>query len=205
MIVSGCLRYTPEQAPPISYYLDSSKDLKMIGRTALVELENDVVVHPISSDLTDAIFQEIQKQQLFGMTKIDRDDPALRILKLEMNSRFTPDQLIQIRKKLKADAVLVGEITGYQPYPHMSLSLRLRMIDLMDGKLLWAMEQTWNTTDKTTQDRICEYYNPKRLVLHEENLGGQLGIVSSLKFFKFVAHEVTETLLLKEEEEEIYL
>ena len=194
ILLSGCGRYIAYEPTPSSYYLNSSKDLKTIGRTALVELVNKSAVPQVSSDVTEALFQEIQKEQIFGLTKIRQNDPAWRRLQLDIDTSYTFDELLEIRKALKCDAILIGTITGFEPYPHMALGLRLRLFDLSDGRLIWGLEQVWDTTDKETQERIEAYYNPKKFMIRSESLSGQLGSVSSIKFFKFVAHEVTETL-----------
>jgi hypothetical protein len=194
IVLSGCARYVTNESAPNSYYLNPSKDLKRVGRVALVELKNNSSVHQISPKMTDSLFQEIQKRQIFGLTRIWQDDPAWRGLQLESGMNYTYEELAQMRKALKSDAVLTGTITSFEPHPHMAVGLRLQLIDLTDGQLVWAMEQVWDTTDKTIQKRIEYYYNPRQLIFYDENLSGQLGSVSSLKFFKFVSYEITETL-----------
>ena len=98
-----------------------------------------------------------------------------------------------MRDGLNCNALLAGTVTSYQPYPHLSIGLRLKLIDLADGQLLWAFEQIWDTTDKTTEKRIKEYFQTQIISgitpLHE-----QLVVVSSLKFVKFVAYEVAKTM-----------
>jgi len=193
--LSGCARQTASpNSPPSSYYRNPTKDLKRVGRTALVELTDVSDAHRVSPEITEAMFQEIQKKQIWGLTKVRQDDPIWRSLQLDMDLHYKLEDLSQIRKTLRCDAILVGTITGFEPYPHMAISLRLRLIDLADGQLLWAMEQVWDTTDKKTRDRIEAYYSPGRLFFQDKNLAGQLGSVSSLKFFKFVAYEIAETL-----------
>jgi len=194
ILFSGCMRYVASESNPHSYYLNSAKNIKQIGRVALVELKNNSPVHHISSNVTESLYQEFEKKQIFGLTKVRQDDPIWRSLQLDVGMSYTPDEITQIQKALKSDAILVGTITGFEPYPHMAIGLRLQLIDLSDGRLIWAMEQIWDTTDKATRDRIEAYYNPKRLIFNDENLSGQLGSVSSLKFFKFVSYEVTQTL-----------
>lgn len=194
ILLSGCVRYVMNESAPNSYYLNPSKNLKRVGRVALVELKNNSSVHQISPEITDSLFQELQKRQIFGVTRIRQDDPAWRSLQLESGMDYTFEELAQIRKTLKSDAIFMGKITSFEPYPHMAVGLRLQLIDLADGQLIWALEQVWDTTDKTIQSRIESYYNPRRLILDDENLSGQLGSVSSLKFFKFVSYEITETL-----------
>lgn len=194
VLLSGCVRYMTPEAAPHHFYLNPEKDLHKIGRVALIELTNNSTVHQISTNVTEALFQEIQKRQIFGLTKVMQDNPSWRGLQLNVDMNYSYEELAQIQKTLKCDAVLTGTITGFEPYPHMSIGLRLRLIDLSDGRLIWAMEQVWDTTDKATQDRIEAYFSPQWLLGNDENLNGQLGVISSLKFFKFVAYEITETL-----------
>ena len=91
---------------------------------------------------------------------------------------------------------MTGTITVYKPYPHMVVGLRLRIIDLNDGELLWALEQIWDATDKTTQKQIEQYYSGRSLLpkFKKNDLEERLGAISSVKFIKFVAHEVGETM-----------
>ncbi len=194
ILVPGCIRYPVQETPSHSYYLNPAKDINQIGRVALIDLNNSSTVHHISENVTDALYQEMQKKQIFGLIRIQQDNPAWRVMQLDPDSNYTLEQIALMRKTLKCDGVLTGTITVYEPYPHLTLGLRLRLVDLTDGQLLWAIEQVWDTTDKSTRDRIEAYYTPKKIILNDENLSGQLGSVSSLKFFKFVAHEITDTL-----------
>lgn len=194
VILSGCARQTFDKPATNSFYLNPAKDLKRLGRVVMVEPANYCTAHHITPDVTDALFQEIQKKQIFSLTKIRQNDPSWRSLQLDTDSNFRLEELSQIRKTVQCDAILVGTIVAFEPYPHMAISLRLRLIDLSDGRLLWAIEQVWDTTDKAVQDRIKGFYSPKRLLVGNKSLSGQLGSVSSLMFFKFVAYEVAATM-----------
>ena len=194
IFLSGCIRYPIQEAPSQSYYLNPAKNINPIGRVALIEMANHSSVHHISESVTESLYQEIQKEQIFSLIRIPPDNDTWRVLQLQTDDNYTLEQVALMRKTLKCDALLAGTITVYEPYPHLMLGLRLRLIDLSDGQLIWAIEQVWDTTDKSTRNRIEAYYTPKRLMLKEENLSGQLGSVSSLKFFKFVAHEISQTL-----------
>ena len=147
---SGCIRYPVQQTPSHSYYLNPAKNINKTGRVALIDLNNSSPVHQISENVTETLYQEIQKKQIFGLNRIRQDDPAWRALELVPDSYYSLEQVALMRQTLKCDAVLTGTITVYEPYPHMSLGLRLRLVDLSDGQLLWAIEQIWDTTDKST-------------------------------------------------------
>ena len=193
VLFSGCGLYEPHTPPAGYYYLNPNKDLDAVGRTALIELSNDSSVPQSSTQATEALYQALQKKQVFGLAIVRQNDPAWRSFQLDLNSEYTLEQLSVMRKTLNCDALLVGALTEFKPYPHMAIGLRLKLIDLTDGELLWALEQVWDTTDKATEERIMDYYSDHN-ILESATLQGRLGTVSSLMFTKFVAHETAETL-----------
>jgi len=179
-----------------SYYINPHKNLRTIGRVALVELDNNSGYPNISADLTGALFAAIQKQHLFGVTIIHQDDPDWRGLQDNLDSLQALKKLLAMRDTLNCNALLVGTITQYQPYPRMVLGLRLKMHDLTDGQLLWGLEQVWDSADGNIQKRIKDYFKSEQrsgLAPVQE----QLIMISSLQFGKFIAFEVAETLNLE--------
>ena len=196
LLLSGCGVYTPPVHTTINYYLNPEKELSLVGRVAIIELNNNSNYPQITTDVTDSLFQAMQKKQLFGISIIRQTDPAWRSLQLDAGATYTTEQLLAIRKTLKCDAVLLGDITGYQPFPHMTIALRLKLIDLKDGQLIWALEQVWDSTDKITESRIKKYYE-NQLQAGLPGLQRQLMEVSPIEFMKFVAFEAAETLPAK--------
>jgi hypothetical protein len=206
VLLSAC-QFQRVSAPlPDYYYLNQDKDLSTVGRTALVELDNKSSYPQISTDVTEVLFQALQKKQPFGLAVVRRNNPAWRSLQLDLNSgyqtqnsalavppTYTLDQLIAIRKTLKCDAVLIGTISQFKPYPHMTIGLRLKLVDLRDGQLLWALEQIWDNSDKTTEYRIKDYFQYQKRSGFAP-LREQLVTISPLEFIKFVAYEVAETI-----------
>ncbi|MFC1676872.1 hypothetical protein ACFL3G_07415 [Planctomycetota bacterium] len=191
----GCNSY--ESATTSDYFYNNpEKDISAIGRVVLVELENDSSYPEIPAKVTKALYQSLQKKHLFGMTVLWQNEKPWRDIQVEPNATFTLEQLSAMRKRLKCNAIMTGTVTEYKPYPHMVTALRLRLIDLDDGELIWALEQIWDTTDKTTQKQIDQYYSGQHLLpnFKKTALKERLGAISSLKFIKFVAYEVGETV-----------
>jgi len=181
-LVSGChVIYKPTSHEPDYYYLNPQKNLPTVGKVVLIEIDNDSTYPYISADVTEALFQALQKKQVFSVETISQSNPQWRSLQINTRAPYSLEQLGTMRKTLNCNAILTGAVTAYQPYPHMSIGLRLKLIDLSDGQLLWAFEQIWDTF----QEQIRSEITP----LHE-----QLVVVSSLKFVKFVAYEVAKTM-----------
>ena len=193
-LLSGCITYYRASAPAADYYyLNPNKSLTTVGRVDIVELDNNSSYPKVSTDVTEKLYQALQKKQIFGLTVVRQNEPSWRSLQLDLGSKYTLDQLSAIHETLKCDAVLLGTITEFRPYPHMTIGLRLKLIDLRDGQLLWALEQVWDCADKTTEYRIRDYFRSQKrsgyAPLHE-----QLAAVSPIEFIKFVSYEVAETL-----------
>ncbi|MHC4596496.1 MAG: hypothetical protein ACYS19_16335, partial [Planctomycetota bacterium] len=165
VLSSGCTIYGVfgDSAPAADYYyLNPDKRLATIGRVAIVELNNDSSYTQISTDITESLFQALQKKQVFGLTVVGQQDASWRSLQLDFDSTYTLEQIIAIRETLKCDGILIGTITEFRPYPHMAVGLRLKLLDLRDGQLLWALEQVWDNADKTTESRIKSYFKAQK-------------------------------------------
>jgi len=194
ILLSGCITYYSGSAPAADYYyINPNKSLSTIGRVAIVELDNNSSYPTISSDVIEKLYQALQKKQIFGLTVVRQSDSLWRSLQLDLNSQYTLDQISAIHETLKCDAILLGTITEFRPYPHMIIGLRLKLLDLRDGQLLWALEQVWDSADKTTEYRIKDYFRSQKRSGYAP-LQEQLASVSSLEFIKFVSYEVAETL-----------
>lgn len=193
VLLSGCITYYADSEPAADYYyINPNKSLSTIGRVAIVELNNDSTYPAVSNDVIEKLYQALQKKQVFGLTVVRQSDSLWRSLQLDLNSQYTLDQISAIHETLKCDAILIGTITEFRPYPHMIIGLRLKLLDLRDGQLLWALEQVWDSADKTTEKRIKNYFKSEKRAgfapLHEK-----LAAVSPIEFLKFIGYEVAGT------------
>ena len=93
---------------------------------------------------------------------------------------------------LGVDAILVGTVTSYKPYPHMAVGLKMKLIDLRDGRAVWAIEQVWDTADRVTEERIEKYFE-RQMRSGFSPLGEQLAVLSSINFIRFVTYDVAGT------------
>lgn len=192
VVLSGCRTHSASAPVSDYYYLNPNNKLTTIGRVAIVELDNDSSYPEISTDITGSLYQALQKRQVFGLTVIRQHDPSWRSLQLDRDSTYNLEKLSAIREALRCDGVLLGTVTEYRPYPHMAAGLRMKLLDLRDGQLQWALEQVWDSADKRTEKRIKSYFKSEKrsgfAPLHEK-----LAAVSPLEFIKFVSYEVAGT------------
>jgi hypothetical protein len=181
-----------------AYYLSPNKDLRRLGRVALVEMDSSSDSAEIGAAITDALFLEAQKKQVFGVMVVHRDEPTWHSLQENLDSLQALRQLAAVRAALGCNGLLVGTVTRYQPYPHMAVGLRLKLLDLTDGQLLWGLEQVWDSSDKSIQKRVKAYLKDQQRS-GQSPLREELVLVSPINFCKFAAYEVAGTFQREED------
>jgi hypothetical protein len=202
VVLAGCRDYKISQSEPAYSYLNPYRNLISIGRVAIIELDNNSAFPKISVDTTEAIFLALQKKQIFGLTLVRQDNADWSSLRIKPDSVHSLEQLFTIRETLKCNALLVGTVTQYEPYPHMVIGLRIRLLDLSNGQLLWAVEQVWDSADLATKRRIRHYFQ-NQIPWSAESLQEQMTVISPLEFVRFVAYETAETLQTGEKNDNI--
>jgi len=190
---AGCQHHKVAEKSSVNFYLASRQDLMALNRVVFVEVGQDNGYPQVASAATEALFQAVQSRQLFHMDVVARNDRTCRDLPMGLSETYTMQQLVAIREALKCDAVLFGAINHFQPHPRMQMGLYLRLLDLRKGKLLWAVDHVWDSTDKATQARIEDFFAHK-MGSGYDPVDWRLALVSPAMFERFVAYEVAWTL-----------
>jgi hypothetical protein len=163
-----------------------------IRSICLVEPHNNTNYPQISGQVTECLYQAIQKKHLFNLSVLRQTDPAWKNLPLLPDSIYTFEQLSAAHKMLGVDAVIVGAVTSYSPYPNMAIGIKLEMLDLRDARVCWTIDHVWDTADKTTESQLKKYFE-KQLRGDYSPLNEQLAVLSSLNFLKFVTYDIAGT------------
>jgi len=158
-ILSGCTIIRGPQAQETGhFYINPYADISSVGKAVVFELDNRTSYPKLSGTMTDDLCKALQKKHIFALNTLHRTDPQWRNLNLDVSNSYSLEELASIRQQLKTDAVLFGSLTRYEPFPHMLMSLHLKLIDLRSGKMLWAMEQVWDSSDKQLEQRMKQYF-----------------------------------------------
>lgn len=199
LIVAGCGSYEPKECPEtLGFYLSSPQDLARVRSVAFIELDSPLADEPRARQLSESVYEDLQKRNLFNVEFVTRDDFRCRQLPLDVNRPLDLRQMQQIRKALGCDAVVLGEMYHFQPYPRTRVAMQLRMIDLKNGKLVWGIKHTWDATDKDVNHRIHEYWEDE-VRKGFEPAQEELVQMSPRWFLKFVSWEAVGTLPCSED------
>jgi hypothetical protein len=189
----GCGCYVKPKQSPLAgaYYRSPDTQLADVSRVALVALDSKSEYADISDDVSESLYIALQRKQRFGITTVAQSDPLWRGLLLEPDGSYVPEELVRMRQALRCDAVLSGMVTEYKPFPHLTLGLRLSLVDLNDGHLIWGIEHVWDTEDVNSDLRISYYL---KTMPGKKSLEAEILRMSPSEFINFVAFEVSETI-----------
>jgi len=190
VLLAGC---GAEPEIRLGYYVAPRRDLVALRRVVLLPLANETDQPGAELGLSEELFRAVQGSRLFHVCPVRAEDPGAAGLPAVGSGPFTLQDLARLRRALGADAVLAGALTRWQPYPRMQTGLYLRLVDLRDGRVLWAVDHVWDATNEHTQRRVRRFFE-RNMGTGTAPFGWELGTVSPRAFQKFVAHEVVETL-----------
>ncbi len=196
IVFGGCsvLDYIqPVELPHGHFYLNPYGDIASISRVVLLELENQSTHPDLADQMTMALSDGLSKKHLFSVRTVSRSDELWTALDLDNITAYSYEDLAMIRENLRADAVVFGTIKRYASYPHMQMAVHLKMVNVRNGELVWAIEEVWDSTDKNVELRMKRYFSTVMRTGYQP-LNWELLITSPRAFNKFVVYEVVSTL-----------
>jgi len=191
LLSAGCGE--EQAAAPLRYYISSPQEVMAVRRIVFIALEHNEHYPRIAGNMTESLYQSLQRKDLFHVELVQRTDPVCEGLPISLDGGFTMNELAEIRQRLKCDAVLFGKITHFQQYPVMKIGLYLQLVDLRKGKAIWSIDHTWDSTNKDAEASLKRYFQ-KELRGAYAPVNWEMAIMSPLLYQKYVAWEATETL-----------
>jgi hypothetical protein len=193
MLTAGCLSAERAEPSPVPAYLDMAALQAKARRVLLVPLANEATGPTASVGMTSALLENLQGRRLFQLvletSPVNPDGSPL----INGSRPLSFKDMAQIRRQTDCNAILLGAITSFSAYPNLKIGLHLRLVDLRDSRILWSVQQLWDSSDKTTQQRIERYFRNKLGDAYDP-IRWRLAMVSPATFEEFVAYEVAQTL-----------
>lgn len=173
------------QGPPITHFIKPFD----FNHVVLVDLVAEEGSEEHARDMTRALAKALRGRRLFRVEAMERTNPALRDLALDKRTMLTLDEVRAMREQLQTDAILFGAVTQCNVHPRMEVGLYLRLLDLQNGEVVWAVDHTWDTTDKLTEERMKTFFEDQMRADYSP-ADWRLVRMSPLTFQKFIAYEI---------------
>jgi hypothetical protein len=178
--------------PPVTSYLSSPAELHRINRVAFLELQDEALRPKVAQEVTEEVFRALQDRRIFRVELVRATDSRYPST-ARPGARFSISELKQLRETLDCDAILTGSLSSFQQHPRMQIGLRLTLLSVRDGRVVWSVDSVWDTRDREVEKRIEDYFEHEMASKYEP-VEWRFGTVSASAFEKFVAYEVAQTL-----------
>lgn len=192
-LAGGCGPKPQAPEPTIPCYLESPGALMGIARAVLVEPPSDPSTAVVARDVAQALARTIAARQIFQVDLALPGEIGLDIAALDGRRTVTLEQMKTIRDTLQCDVVILTAMTEFHAYPRMRMGLRMQMLDLRSGRLLWSLDHVWDGTEEATAKRIQNYHTTRTPGMADP-LEWRVALVSPKAFGEFVAADVARTL-----------
>ena len=191
--IAGC--GTPDLAvEPVPAYVASPEAIWGLKRVVLVELDSRDAPAELARDFSQSVRLAVQSRRVFPVDFAAAGEPLDTHLAGCRGPRLTLKQLVGLRKQLRCDAVMVGSVTAFEPYPDARLGVQIWLVDLRSGKLLWGVEHAWCVGDPATAEKMERYFDYPGCEDSESAV--RLAEMSPRGFGDFVAWDLARSLPL---------
>jgi len=200
-LVPGCFLFeTFRCKEPQSYLADNIEEAKL-NRIVVLPFLNPTEYPDAGPRVTDAFCTELRKLGTFEVCAIDETKLMAMIHRdgVIEPREFDMRELDLVTRATGADGVIVGSVTHYMPYQPMVFGLRVRLLHANDGKLLWSVEDIYDSSLQEVVN-LSKKYSQKveKLTGYFEGWHGREKPLTSMRYFtQFVCYEIIRTLKTK--------
>lgn len=95
------------------------------------------------------------------------------------------DAWTRLAQESGADAVLFSQLTAYQGYPPLLLGLKLTLVRMVDGQVLWEFDDVFNAGEPATKNSARRYFRDQAGL--DSTLDGTSLVLNSPRRFSLYA------------------
>lgn len=162
-------------------------------RVAVVPFTGAAIDPERSKDFEDALALELIPRASFELVQLDAADLA-EIPRADPYRRgwYQPFTLLEIAKRYRVDAVLVGTVREFSPYTPQRLSASIEMVSCETGMVAWSSSVVLDGRDERVLRGLKAWHALER-GSHDAPGDEALSLLSPSLFARFAARELSRT------------
>jgi len=154
-----------------------------------------VVPEETLRSLDTVLLASLTRAQRFELVALSRQDCLALFGRTEFASTdaLPADLFERLSRNYGVGAVLLVDVTVYQPYQPQALGLRAKLAGVRDGTVLWSFDELLSTADTAVRNSARRRYFQREHGMRPFDLS-PAGLQSPSWFAAFVADEMAATL-----------
>jgi len=145
--------------------------------------------------LDDTFLAEINKTARFETVRVNRDDLQSLFGARQMSSvsMLPADFVEKLAQFYAVEAVLMVDLTHYDPYKPIAIGIRSKLVDLKNLQIIWAFDDVFDAGSPGIANSARSYH-----IAHNRNLypldNAQSVLQSPQRFSKYIAYVIFNSL-----------
>ena len=198
----GCRTTLPDPGPLASSTVAADFGTYRLARVGLLPFAGRDLSPESAANLQRAFQLELARvmpYELVPLTVADLEE--VRAGNPYLRGRYEPPAILEVARRYRLDALLIGTVTQNEPYPPQALGLEVELVATETGQPLWTSSVHLDAGDARVRARLELWQDS-----HKADGGGresvQLTLVSPERFARFAAWEVATSTLREDEQDE---
>ena len=166
-----------------------------VGRVLIMPFDNETAFPHAPDEVRNALATELQRLGLFEVVPAPPQLPTEVSRVIRENGRFNEVALVQPARLFRADLIVMGTVTQYNPYASLPrLGLVLQVVSPGDGVVVASVDGMWDAASAPVAQRAQAFYR-QYTKPSEVPFTAALVLESPRLFQRFVCFEAAQVLV----------
>jgi hypothetical protein len=193
--LAGCAIAPKHPLPPLAHARVSADfDSYELRRVGLLPFRGHDLERDGGRQLQEAFLFELARRARYeivllddvDLAEVDEDQPYER-------GSYRARSVVEIARRFRLDALLVGTVTHLESYAPQSLGLQLELVAAETGLVIWASGLELDSADATVRESLARYQD-QQLGPGDRATDLEVTLLSPARWMRFAASEVARTL-----------
>ena len=140
-----------------------------------------------------AFLDELAKLQIFEIVPLPTGAQEDELINQSLHrGRVSTEALVSLSDRYNLDGIMMGTVTSYRAYVQPHLGMRVQLMSIHTGSIIWAAEGLYDVSDARTMEDLRHYYLNSQTTEATRH-GVEIYLISPTKFASYVSHRLVES------------
>jgi hypothetical protein len=189
----SCGLVHPPRPIPVHAWFADDLDLAPVRRVIVLPFVEANGVDAKVEEIRSEFFRELTKVQRFELLPLPTGANEDRLLlDAATRGRLSVEALVELGRRYNVDGVLFGTITAYRPYQPPHLGLRVQLVSLHTGGIVWEADAVYDSVDERVQEDL-RHYVKSQLAPEQSMHDWQINMLSPRRYSAYVANRLVRS------------
>jgi hypothetical protein len=191
--VAGCETTSPPAEDP-EMELYRSREASSVRRVLVLPFAPETEF-PDQAPMVTARFVQALRRGTFTVLPLpDEELTAALAEDVRLRGTIRAEDLVELEREYRADAVIIGTITRFDPYAPQELGLDIKAVSTRTGAVLWSAERLFSASSHSVAEDALAWYD-RYIEKTGSEFGPEVVLLSPKAFARYACSRITDPLV----------